>query len=196
MYCCCNIAITLTIRGCGRHSMARVGHGGVENRSIAEPTRGVTAKPKHPKIDGTFQPNAVPGMTRRIASGAKQFAEKLIFGLSVASNEFSRFGPGCGFPTCCRRSFCCRTWYFSANCKAEVDLAGLAARLKSCPDTNRAFSESCPDSNPVFWESCADTEPRSWDSSPDTGPGFWAMPVEASADEAIQRCNASWAERR
>src|ERR1700674_4876269 len=132
MYCCCNIAITLTIRGCGRHSMARVGHGGVENRSIAEPTRGVTAKPKHPKIDGTFQPNAVPGMTRRIASGAKQFAEKLIFGLSVASNEFSRFGPGCGFPTCCRRSFCCRTWYFSANCKAGTRCSP-GGTLKPCP---------------------------------------------------------------
>src|ERR1700674_4764564 len=130
MYCCCNIAITLTIRGCGRHSMARVGHGGVESRSIAEPTRGVTAKPKHPKIDGTFKPNAVPGMTWGIASGAKQFAEKLIFGLSVASNEFSRFGPGCGFPTCCRRSFCCRTWYFSANCLAPEGCEPLKAARK------------------------------------------------------------------
>src|SRR6202521_5889164 len=64
-----------------------------------------------------------------VLKAALQFAEKLIFGLSVASNEFSRFGPGCGFPTCCR-SFCCRTWYFSANCLA-VDVSNPGAVLSA-----------------------------------------------------------------
>src|ERR1700674_291788 len=74
--------------------------------------------------------SAVPLGPRTIR--ALQFAEKLIFGLSVASNEFSRFGPGCGFPTCCRRSFCCRTWYFSANCKAGTRCSP-GGTLQPCP---------------------------------------------------------------